>query len=136
MSPLAHEEITEKVIGIFYDVYNELGHGFLEAVYRESMVVALRQARLNVEKEVLLPVYFRGVTVGEYRADLVVENKVVVELKTARAIDSTHEAQTLHYLKSTDMEIALLFNFGIKAQFRRLIFSNENKKARTAIQGL
>ena len=135
MSQLAHEEVTEKIIGVFYDVYNELGHGFLEAVYREAMLVALRQAGLEVEKEVLLPVYFRGVTVGEYRADLVVDKKVIVELKTARAIDATHEAQTLHYLKSTDMEIALLFNFGVKAQFRRLIFSNQNKKARTAIQG-
>jgi len=129
-SGLKHAELTERIIGIFYDVYNELGYGFLESVYEESLVIALRDGGVAVDRQVQLPVWFRERKVGDFRADLMVEGKILVELKSARSLDSTHEAQLLHYLKSTEIEIGLLLNFGTKPQFRRLLFDNERKKIR------
>lgn len=127
---LKYADVTDKIIGIFYDVYNELGHGFLESVYEESLVIALRQAGLIVNRQVPVPVWFRNQKVGEFRADVTVENCVLLELKCAKGLDSAHEAQILHYLKSTDIEVGLLLNFGLKPQFRRLLFDNERKKIR------
>jgi GxxExxY protein len=129
-SHLMHAELTEKLIGIFYDVYNELGYGFLESVYEESLVIAIRQAGLKVDRQVPIPVWFRGQKVGEFRADLLVEKRVLLELKSARALERAHEAQLLHYLKSTEIEVGLLLNFGEKPQFRRLLFDNQRKKIR------
>ena len=125
---LKYAELTEKIIGIFYDVYDELGYGFLESVYEESLVIALREAGLEIERQV--PVWFRNHKVGEFRADLLVEGEVLLELKSARRLESAHEAQLLHYLKSTEVEIGLLLNFGIRPKFRRLLFDNERKKIR------
>ncbi len=127
---LKYGELTQKIIGIFYDVYNELGHGFLESVYEEAMLIALAEAGLPVGRQVSIPVRFRGHVIGDFKADLVVESKVVLELKTARALDSTHEAQLLHYLKATEFEIGLLLNFGSRPQFRRLILDNDEKRIR------
>jgi GxxExxY protein len=127
---LKYSEVTEKIIGTFYDVYNELGYGFLESVYEESLVIALRQAGLMVNRQVSVPVWFRNHKVGEFRADVTVENCVLLELKCAKGLDPAHEAQILHYLKSTDIEVGLLLNFGLKPQFRRLLFDNERKKIR------
>lgn len=127
---LKHAEVTGKIIGVFYDVYNELGYGFLESVYEESMVIALRQAGLSVNRQVPIPVWFRNQRVGDFRADLMVEDCVLLELKCAKGLDSAHEAQILHYLKSTGIEVGLLLNFGLKPQFRRLLFDNERKKIR------
>jgi GxxExxY protein len=127
-APLKHGEITEKVIGVFFDVYNELGPGFLESVYHNAMVIALRQAGLQVESEVAVPVLFRGENVGDYRADLLVEGKVIVELKAIRVLESAHEAQLHHYLRATDVEVGLLLNFGARPQFRRLAFDNSGKR--------
>jgi GxxExxY protein len=127
---LKYADVTDKIIGIFYDVYNELGYGFLESVYEESLVIALRQAGLIVNRQVPVPVWFRNQKVGEFRADVTVENCVLLELKCAKGLDSAHEAQILHYLKSTDIEVGLLLNFGLKPQFRRLLFDNERKKIR------
>jgi GxxExxY protein len=125
-----HSDVTEKIIGIFYDVYNELGYGFLECVYEESLVIALYEAGLTANRQIPLPVWFRGHKVGEFRADLLVENCVLLELKTARSLDTAHEAQLLHYLKSTEIEVGMLPNFGSRPQFRRLLFDNERKKIR------
>jgi GxxExxY protein len=127
---LKHSELTERIIGIFYDVYNELGHGFLESTYAEAMVVALEEAGLKVAREVGVPVWFRGRKVGQYFADLLVNNAVLLELKTARTLESAHEAQLLHYLRATDIEVGLLLNFGTRPQFRRLLFDNQRKKIR------
>lgn len=127
---LKYADVTDKIIGIFYDVYNELGYGFLESVYEESLVIALRQAGLIVNRQVPVPVWFRNQKVGEFRAGVTVENCVLLELKCAKGLDSAHEAQILHYLKSTDIEVGLLLNFGLKPQFRRLLFDNERKKIR------
>jgi GxxExxY protein len=125
---LKYSGVTEKIIGTFYDVYNELGYGFLESVYEESLVISLRQARLTVNCQVSVPVWFRSQKAGEFRADVTVENCVLLELKCAKGLDPAHEAQILHYLKSTDIEVGLLLNFGLKPQFRRLLFDNERKK--------
>ena len=127
---LKYADVTEKIIGVFYDVYNELGYGFLESVYEECLVIALRQAGLMVNRQVSVPVWFRGQKVGEFRADVTVENCVLLELKCAKALDPAHEAQILHYLKSTEIEIGLLLNFGLRPEFRRFLFDNERKKIR------
>jgi GxxExxY protein len=127
---LKHSELTEKIIGVFYDVYNELGHGFLESTYAEALVVALEESGLSASREVPVPVWFRGRKVGQYYADLIVDGVVLLELKAARALDSAHEAQLLHYLRATEVEVGLLLNFGLRPQFRRLVYDNERKKIR------
>lgn len=130
-SKLLHAELTERVIGRYYDPYNEAGHGFLESVYRNCMCIALRNEGLSARREVPTPVYFRGSDVGEFKADLVVEGRVLVELKAVQNLDRSHEAQMMNYLCGTQLEIGLLFNFGAhKPQFRRFAFAYENKKIR------
>jgi GxxExxY protein len=129
-APLKHSDLTESIIGVFYDVYNELGHGFLESTYAEAMVVALAQAGLAASREIPVPVWFRGQKVGQYFADMIVEDVVLLELKAARSLESAHEAQLLHYLRATQIEVGLLLNFGLRPQFRRLLFDNERKKIR------
>jgi GxxExxY protein len=127
---LKHSGLTEKIIGVFYDVYNELGHGFLESTYAEALVIALEESGLRAAREVPVPVWFRGTKVGQYYADLVVEGTVLLELKAARALEAAHEAQLLHYLRATEIEVGLLLNFGLRPQFRRLLFDNHRKKIR------
>ena len=122
-----NDPLTEKIIGVFYEVYNELGFGFLESVYREAMRIALGQAGLIVEAEFPVPVSFRGALVGIFRADLVVDGRVVVELKTADSISKAHEAQLLHHLRASPMEIGLVMNFGPEARVRRVVMQNERK---------
>jgi GxxExxY protein len=122
-----HVELTRRIIGVFLEVYRELGYGFLESVYRSAMTVALAEAGLNVEPEVELHARFRGRPIGTFRADLLVQGAVLVELKAARAIDSAHIAQLLNYLRCTVIEIGLLLNFGPTPKVRRLVFANERK---------
>jgi len=126
---LKHEALTEGIIGVFYDVYNELGYGFLESVYEECMVIALRDIALTVERQVAVPVWFRSQKVGDFKADILVENAVLLELKSVRTLEGAHEAQLLHYLKSTEIEVGLLLNCS-RPQFRRLVFDNPRKKIR------
>ncbi len=123
-----YSELTEQVIGIFYDVYNELGFGFLEKAYEEAMVVVFKERGIRFQQQVPIPVWFHGQTIGSYEADLVVNGVVLVELKACKALDPSHEAQLLHYLRSTEIEVGLLLNFGPKPQVRRLAFENERKK--------
>jgi GxxExxY protein len=122
-----HPQITRTVIGVYYDVYNEMGGGFLESVYKEAMVIALAEAGLAAEREVPLKARFRARIVGEFKADLIVGGRVLVELKAVRALEPTHEAQVLNYLRCSVLEIGLLLNFGPRAQVRRLILSNSLK---------
>lgn len=129
-TPLKHSAVTDRIIGVFYDVYNELGSGFLESTYAEAMVIALNQSGLRAIREVPVPVWFRGKKIGQYFADMVVDNTVLLELKTARSLESAHEAQLLHYLRATEIEVGLLLNFGLRPQFRRLLFDNDRKKIR------
>jgi GxxExxY protein len=122
-----HSEMTEKVIGVFYEVYNELGFGFLESLYEEAMAVVLKAKGIEFQRQVRVPVWFRGQKIGFHDADLVVGGVVLVELKACKILDPSHEAQLLHYLRSTDIEIGLLLNFGPKPQVRRLAFDNSRK---------
>lgn len=113
-------ELSHRIVGCFYDVYNELGHGFLESVYQRAMIVALTQAGLTSRSEVPISVRFRGVNVGEYRADLFVEEQVVLECKAASATARGHEAQLLHYLKASHCSLGIVLNFGPQATFKRV----------------
>ena len=130
-SKLLHTELTEKIIGVYHDVYTEVGHGFLESVHRNAMKIALAAAGLLAQRKILVPVWFRRQEVGLYRADLLVENCVLLELKAVTALDGSREVQLLHYLRSTQIEVGLLFNFGgTKPHLRRIILENANKKPR------
>lgn len=120
---LLDEALTEKVIGVFFEVYNELGYGFLENVYEKAMSVALRDVGLQVSSQVPINVHFRGTVIGEYRADLVVENRLILELKAVSEITSVHETQLVNYLKATQIPLGLLLNFGPKPGFKRKIFT-------------
>ncbi len=130
LDPLKYRELTEKILGIFYDVYNEMGHGFLEHVYARAMEHALTAAGLHVAREVPIAVWFRGLQVGDFNADLLVEGKILLELKAARTIDAAFEKQILNYLRATEIETGLLLNFGNKPEFRRFAFENSRKKIR------
>ena len=113
--------ITREVIGAFFDVYNELGHGFAEGVYQRALPIALASRGVGVEREVPLRVLFRGEPVGDYRADLVVEQRVIVEVKAVEKLVAAHDAQLLNYLRATGLQLGLLLNFGPRATFRRLV---------------
>jgi GxxExxY protein len=126
-----HSELTDTVIGIFYEVYNELGFGFLESVYRNSLRLALLEKGLFVEQEVAVSVFFRGQNVGDFRADLVVNGTILLELKTAEQIVAAHESQVLNYLRSTTLEPGLILNFGPKPQVCRLLLDNSRKHTKT-----
>ena len=128
-----HGDITQRIIGVFYDVYNELGHGFLESVYQKALGLALNAAGLKVCTSIKISVWFRGVQVGHFEADILVENCVLLELKAARALDNSHQAQLLNYLRATDIEVGLLLNFGPKPEFKRLLFDNDRKARRGRI---
>ena len=127
---LKHGLVTDKILRVFYEVYNELGHGFLESVYHRSFMVALESVGLNARSRVDIPVWFRGRQVGQFEADIVVENCVLLELKAARVLDSSHQAQLLNYLRATEIEVGLLLNFGEKPEFKRLAFDNRKKRIR------
>ena len=130
-SKIRHSELTEKIIGVFYEVYNDLGWGFVEAVYENGLTLALAEAGLTVRRQVPIAVWYRGQQIGEFRADLVVNDLVLLELKAAKSIDPSFEKQTLNYLRATNVEVALILNFGPAPQFRRLLFDNEQKGLRS-----
>jgi GxxExxY protein len=122
-----HGDITDKIISAFYTVYNTLGYGFLEKVYRNAMTIELRKQGLVVVPEAPIHVYYDGQVVGEYFADLLVADAVLVELKATRQLADQHEAQLLNYLKATPYEVGLLLNFGPKPEMRRKIYDNHRK---------
>ena len=121
---LMHGEISHEILGAFFRVHSELGHGFLEAVYRRAMAAELLHRGLRVATEVPFEIEFHGNAVGQYRADLVVERKVIVECKVTEFLTAVHEAQLINYLKASGMELGLLLNFGHRATFRRLVCSS------------
>jgi GxxExxY protein len=130
-----YSELTDMVIGVFYDVYNELGFGFLESVYRNALRLALLEKGLTIEEEVTVSVFFRGQNVGDFRADLVVRGVLLLELKTAERIVPAHEAQLLNYLRSISLELGLILNFGPRPQVRRLVLKNARKHLQARAQG-
>lgn len=125
---LKHRPLTEKIIGVFYEVYNELGHGFLESVYQNSLILALTDTGLIVHSPIDIPVWFRGHQVGDFEADVLVERCVLLELKAVRTLDSSHQAQLLNYLRATNIEVGLLLNFGARPEFKRLAYDNSRKR--------
>jgi len=125
---MLHAALTEKILGVFFDVYNDLGGGFLESVYQQAMAIALADAGLEVEREAPIEVRFRGRTVGTFRADLVVQRLVLIETKATRTLDGAHERQLLNYLRATKLEVGLLVNFGPHPTFRRRVYHNDRKR--------
>ena len=120
-SGLRHGGLTRQIIGAFYEVYNELGRGFLESVYQRALALALRQRGVRAELEAPLEVCFRGVVVGTFRADIVADDRIILEVKAGKAIDDAHRAQLLNYLRATGLEVGLLLNFGPRPEFVRLL---------------
>ena len=124
---MLHASLTERILGVFFDVYNDLRGGYLESVYQQAMAIALADVGLAVEREAPIEVLFRGRAVGTFRADLVVERVVLIETKAARTLDGAHERQILNYLRATDREVGLLVNFGPRPTFRRFVYRNDRK---------
>lgn len=122
-----HSELTGKIIKAFFKVHQELGYGFSEKVYENSLVILLEEMGLKAEPQVELPVYYHGQKVGEYKADLIVNDVVLLELKAAEKIIEDHAAQLLNYLKATKIEVGLVLNFCPAAEFRRKVYDNERK---------
>jgi GxxExxY protein len=120
-------DITEKILASFYEVYNTLGYGFLERVYQNALYKELKRQGLKVEAQKEIKVFYKDEEVGLYFADMLVENKVILELKSAECIHPSHEAQLLNYLKATDIEVGLLLNFGLRPTFIRRVFSEYAK---------
>ena len=109
---MQYKEITEKIIGCAYIVYNKMGYGFLESVYEKCLLIELRKAGLRAESQEAITVYYDNQVVGDFVADIVVENRVILELKSVRRFAKVHEAQLVNYLVATGKEIGLLLNFG------------------------
>lgn len=122
-----HSEITDKIIKAYYNVYNKLGYGFLEKVYENSMLIELEEQGLKCSSQFPIKVNYNGMQVGEYYADIVVENCVIVELKASESLIPEHEAQLLNYLKATDFEVGLLLNFGTTPQVKRRVYDSSYK---------
>ena len=127
LDPYRHAGITKKLLDSFFDVYHELGSGFLEAVYSNALAIALTHAGVPFAREVLVPISFRGVAVGTYRADFLIAQEIVVELMASSAIDRTHIARLVNYLRGSRLELGYILNFGPKPSFKRLIMSNARK---------
>lgn len=123
-----HEELTDRILKAFYKVYNTLGHGFLEKVYRNALVLELEQLGLCAEQEQRIKVFYNGTVVGDYIADIVVDDEVILELKAAETLLPAHFAQLTNYLKATEKELGLLLNFGLKPDFKRILYTNDHKK--------
>ncbi|MCB0531580.1 MAG: GxxExxY protein [Saprospiraceae bacterium] len=124
---LLHKDLVDLILKAFYDVYNELGYGFLEKVYQNAMYWELRSRGFSVEAQKQIKVFYKNVEVGEYYPDLIVDDLIILELKAQEILLNEHEIQLINYLRSTDKEVGLLLNFGKKPEFRRKIFSNQRK---------
>ena len=120
-----HKEITDIILRSFYEVYNELGDGFLESVYESALYIVLTGYGLCVERQKDISVFFRGKVIGDFKADLIVNEKIIVELKAVRTFNPAHEAQLINYLKATNVEVGLLLNFGRKPEFKRFVYDNK-----------
>jgi GxxExxY protein len=124
---LLHKNITDIILKSYYKVYNNLGYGFLEKVYENALLYELRNHGLNCEKQKPIKVYYEQIQVGEYYADIIVNECIILELKAAESIAEEHEFQLINYLKAIEIEIGLLLNFGKNPEFKRKIFTNNKK---------
>lgn len=127
---LLEEELSGKILKVFFTVFNELGYGFLEKVYETALLHELLNMGLHPLRQVPLKVYYNSISVGEYFADIIVNNAVIIELKAAESLAEEHELQLINYLKATEIEVGFLLNFGKKPAFKRKIFTNNLKKIR------
>ena len=126
---LKHKDITDIILRVFFkEVYHNLGYGLLEKIYENAMLYELQRAGLMVEQQRKIDVFYDGVVMGEYFADLVVEDKIIIELKATSRLLPQHEAQLLNYLRATHFEVGLLLNFGPNPSFVRKSFDNARKK--------
>jgi GxxExxY protein len=132
---MKHEALTEKLIGTFYSLYNELGHGFLESIYQRGYGFLLNDEGIAFVEQAPVRVMHRGRDLGEFKIDLLVEDLVLVEVKAVKSLDLAHEKQVFNYLKATNVEVGLLFNFGPRPQVKRIILDNEYKVPRSAAAG-
>jgi GxxExxY protein len=123
-----HSDLTEQIIGAFYAVYSSLGYGFLEKVYVKALLIELKKRSLNVQDELPIHVYYDGQVIGEYFADIIVNELVILEIKAAKTLAAEHEAQLLNYLKATPYEVGLLLNFGPKPETKRRSFDNNRNE--------
>ena len=124
---MIYQETTSEILKCFYTVYATLGFGFLEKVYENALMLELRKHGLTCAKQVPVTVHYQGTPVGDYYADIIVENKIIIELKAAETLVAEHELQLTNYLKATKLEVGLLLNFGKAPQVKRKIFTNDNK---------
>ena len=127
---LMHKDITDRILKAFYQVYQDLGYGFLERIYEMAMLMKTRELGLRVQRQVPIDVYYEGEKIGRYAADLVVNELIIVEIKAARALCEENEAQLLNYLRATQFEVGLLLNFGYRSEVRRFVFGNDRKGTR------
>jgi GxxExxY protein len=123
---MKHSDITDKILQGFFEVYNELGDGFLESVYERALLIVLSGYGLKVEAQWSITVYFRNIVIGEFRTDLLISDVVIVELKAVKAIIPEYEAQVINYLKATGIEVGLLLNFGRRPEFKRFVLDKKN----------
>lgn len=128
MKNFPHQELTKSIIGIYYNVYNELGFGFLEKVYHKALLIELKNNGYKIDSEKKVNVYYKNEIVGEYIPDIIINDSVIIELKCVEYLTDIHENQLLNYLKATDCEVSLILNFGKNPQFIRKIFTNDLKK--------
>ncbi len=117
-------ELTETIIKVFYEIYGKLGYGFLEKIYEKAMMIEFEKAGIQAVSQSPIRVIYDGKTIGEYFADILVEDEVIVEIKATKNLVATHEAQLLNYLKATDIEVGLLLNFGPQPEIKRKVFDN------------
>ncbi|HLG31938.1 MAG TPA: GxxExxY protein [Ignavibacteriaceae bacterium] len=122
-----HSEITDLIIKAYYNVYNKLGFGFLEKVYENAMMIELQRLNLKCDKQKPITVNYDGFNIGEYFADIIVNDCVIIELKAAEELCPEHEAQLVNYLKATEIEVGLLLNFGKEPRFKRKVLTSEYK---------
>ncbi|WP_299517390.1 GxxExxY protein [uncultured Flavobacterium sp.] len=127
MTNLLHKSITDEILKAYYNVYNGLGSGFLEKVYQNSMFFELKSFGLKVEAQKQIKVYFKNQLVGDFYSDLLIEDKVIVELKATEFLMDIHTAQIINYLKATPIEVGMLLNFGEEPEFKRVIYTNNRK---------
>lgn len=122
-----HSDLSNKILRAFYNVYNSLGFGFLEKVYENALLIELKKFKLSCEKQKHIDVYYDEIKVGDYFADIIVENKIIIEIKAAEGIVPEHEAQLVNYLRATEIEVGLLLNFGKSPQHKRRVLTEEYK---------
>jgi GxxExxY protein len=125
---MKHSELTEKILKGYFQVYNSLGYGFLEKVYENALVHELKQMGLFVRQQQPIEVHYNELKVGQYFADVFVEDSVIIELKASESLCEADEYQLINYLKATEVEVGLLLNFGKKPEIRRKHFDNEFKR--------